>query len=58
MYGVPEIEINFNGWYKSSVRLWPKDARMRSNFLRIKRTPLPSPSVSSLLYDSGHDTVF
>ena len=36
MYGVPEIEINFNGWYKSSVRLWPKDARMRSKFFRIK----------------------
>ena len=58
MYDVPEIEINLNGWYKSSVLLWPKYPRMRSNFLRIKRMPLPSPSVSSVLYDSGHDTVF
>ena len=58
MYDVPEIEINLNGWYKSSVPLWPKYPRMRSNFLRIKRTPLPLPSVSSVLYDSGHDTVF
>ena len=58
MYDVPEIEINFNGWCKSSVQLWPRDPRMRSFFLRIKRTPLPSPSVSSLLYDSGNNTVF
>ena len=31
MYNVPEIEINFDGWYKASVRLWPKSNKIRSN---------------------------
>ena len=44
MYDVPEIEINFNGWYRASVRLWQKSTKMSSNFLDLQRTPLPSPN--------------
>ena len=44
MYDVPEIEINFNDWYRASVRLWPKSTKMSSNFLNLQRTPLPSPN--------------
>ena len=48
MYDVPEKEIDFNGWYKRTARLWPKNSKMRTNFLRWKRTLVPSPTVSSL----------
>lgn len=59
MYDIPEIEINFNGWHKSSVCLWPKSDIARSKFLRIERTPSPSPTYSSSLSDdSGFDIVF
>ena len=48
MYDVPDKEIDFNGWYKRTARLWPKNSKMRSNFLRWKRMLVPSPTVSSL----------
>ena len=57
MYNVPEIEINFDGWYKANVGLWPKSNKIRSNFLRIERTPLPSLASLSSYTDSGFDTV-
>ena len=59
MYDVPEIEINFDGWYRASVCLWPKSTKTRSNFLNLQRTPLPSPTFStSSSNGSGFDTVF
>ena len=59
MYDVPEIEINFDGWYRTSVCLWPKSTKTRSNFLNLQRTPLPSPTFStSSSNDSGFDTAF
>ena len=56
MYDVPEIETNFDGWYKAS--LWPKSTKMTSNFLGLQRTPLPSPTFSTSSLDSGINTVF
>ena len=56
-YNIPMIEIQFDGWFESSVRLWPKDNRARSTFLLLERAPPPSSSISSLS-DSGVDTVF
>ena len=58
MYDVPEIETNFDGWYKASVRLWPKSTKMTSNFLGLQRTPLPSPTFSTSSLDSGINAVF
>ena len=59
MCDVPQTEINFDGWYKASVGLWPKFNKMRSNFLNLQRTPLLSPTVSiSSSTDSGINTVF
>ena len=58
MYDVPKIKINFNRWYEKSIRLSPKNPRMRSHFLRMKRTPTPSSSESDLTYDSVFDTVY
>ena len=56
-YNIPMIEIQFNGWFESSVRLWPKDNSARSNVLLLERRLPPSPSISCLS-DSGVDTVF
>ena len=58
MYDVPEMETNFDGWYKASVRLWPKSTKMTSNFLGLQRTPLPSPTFSTSSLDSSINTVF
>ena len=59
MCDVPQTEINFDGWYKASVGLWPKFNKMRSNFLNLQRTPLLSPTVSiSSSTDSGINTEF
>ena len=33
MYDVSEVKTNFDGWYKASVRLWPKTSKVRSIFL-------------------------
>ena len=58
-YNIPLIEINFDGWFESCVHLWPKNSKMRSNFLLLERTPPPSPSISSFSSsDTGVDTVF
>ena len=53
---VPEIEINFDGWYKTTVQLWPKSTKM--NLLGLQRTPVPSPTFFTSSSDSGIDTVF
>ena len=59
MYDVRGIEINFDGWYKTSVHLWAKSNKMRSNFLNLQITPLPSLTFSiSSSNGSGIDTVF
>ena len=57
-YKIPLIELYFDGWSESSIRLWPENNKMRSNFLLLERTPPPSPSISSFLSGSGVDTVF
>ena len=58
-YNISLIEINFHGWFESCVCLWPKNNKMRSNFLLLERTPQPSPSISSFSSsDAGVDTVF
>ena len=56
-FNVSLIEIQFEGWFENSVRLWPKDSKARENFLLLERTPPPSLSISSPS-DSGIDTVF
>ena len=56
-YNIPLIEINFDGWFKSSVRLWLKSNKARTKFLLLERTPPSSPSLSSKS-DIGVDTVF
>ena len=58
-YNIPLVDIRFDGWYENSVCLWPKHAEQRDHFLWLQRTPLQTPSVSSLSSDdSGFDTVF
>ena len=32
-YNISLTELYFEGWFESSVHLWPKDNKMRSNFL-------------------------
>ena len=44
-YKVPLIELNFDGWFESNVRLWPKINKARSNFLLLERTPPVSPNI-------------
>ena len=56
-YNIPMIQIIFDGWFQTSVRLWPKDNAARENFLLLERTPPISPS-DSFFSDSGIDTVF
>ena len=59
-YDVPRIEIDFNGWYVNSVRLWPESKKVRPHFLMLRRTAPVSPQISfsSGSFDSGIDTVF
>ena len=58
-YNIPQINIRFDGWYENSVRLWPKHTEQREHFLLLERTPLETPSVSSVSSDdSGFDTFF
>lgn len=45
-YNIPLIEIQLVGWFESIVRLWPKNARARSSFLLLGKTPPSSPSIS------------
>ena len=56
-WNIPIIDIDFDEWYENTVWLWPKNNAQRENFWLLERTPLPSPSVSSL-DSSGFDTVF
>ena len=58
-YNIPLIDIRFGVWYENSVRLWTKHTEQRKHLLLLERTPLQTPSVSSLSsVDSGFDTVF
>ena len=58
-YNIPLVDIRCDGLYENSVYLWPKYAEQRDHFLWLQRTPLQTPSVSSLSSDdSGFDTVF
>ena len=55
-YNFPLIEINFDGWFETSVRLWPESKNARSKFILLERTPPPTLSVfsfSSIIDDSG-----
>ena len=57
-YNIPMVDIRFDGCYENSVRLWRKHAGQRKDFLLLEKTPLQTPSVSSLSSDdSGIDTV-
>ena len=47
IYNVPKIDIYFDNWYASSVRLWSETDKARKHFLRIERTPPCSPPISS-----------
>ena len=44
-YNISLIELYFEGSFKSSVCLWPKSNKMRSNLLLLERTPPPSASI-------------
>ena len=59
-YDVLRIEIDFNGWYVNSVRLWRKNKKVRPHFVMLRKTPSVSPQISfsSDTCDSGIDTVF
>ena len=50
-------EVAFDGWHVNSVRLWPKNKKVRLHFLILERTPTVSPQIS-LSDKSGIDTVF
>ena len=56
-YNIHLNEIQFDGWFESSIHLWPKDSRARENSFLLERTPPPLSSNSSQS-DSGVDTVF
>ena len=56
-YNVPVVDIQFDGWFENSSRLWLKDTRQRDSFWLLERTPFQTPSVSSCS-ESGIDTVF
>ena len=59
MYDVPELEINFDDWYKASVCLCSISKKMRSNVLNSQRTPLSSLTFTiSSSNDCGIYTVF
>ena len=58
-YNIPLFDIRFDGWYENNVCLRPKHTKQKDHFLLLQRTPLQTPSVSSLSSDdSGFDTVF
>lgn len=60
-YNILIVDIKFDGWYINSVRLWPKHCEQREYFLIPQRTPLQTPSISSISSsdkDKGFDTVF
>ena len=57
VYDVPRIEIAFDGWYVNSVRLWPRDKKIRPHFSMLERSPPVSPQIS-LSDESVINTVF
>ena len=59
-YDVPRIDIDSNGWYMNSVRLWHKSKKVRPHFLMLRNTPSVSPQISfsSDICDSRIDTAF
>ena len=56
-YNIPMIQIIFDGWFETSVCLWPKDNAARENVLMLERTP-PISRSDSFFSDSGIDTLF
>ena len=56
-WNIAVVEVNFEGWYEPTIYLWPKDNAQTENLLKLERTPLPSPDVSSL-ESSGYGIVF
>ena len=38
-YNVPVVDIQFDGWFENSIRLWLKDTRQRDSFWLLERTP-------------------
>ena len=54
-YRVPFIDTNFNNFYETSVRLWPKIS-VHSNYCLLIKTPTASSSDSS--EEIRYDTVF
>ena len=57
VYDVLKVEIDLDGWYMNSVRLWPKNKKkIRRHFLLLQRTLTVSPQVPS--ESSDNDTVF
>ena len=58
-WNIPVILIDFDCWCQNAVRLWPQNNTQRENVLILERTPLSTPSVSSISIDSsGYNTVF
>lgn len=58
-WNIPVILIDFDCWGQNAVRLWPQNNTQRENVLILERTPLSTPSVSSISIDSsGYNTVF
>ena len=57
-WNVPVILFDFDGWTQNAIPLWPENNTQREKFLFLDRTPLSTPSVSSISLDSGYDTVF
>ena len=49
-YNISLIEINFHGWFESCVCLWPKNNKMKSNFLLLERTEHHSLHQAFLLF--------
>lgn len=56
VYDVLKVEIAFDGWYMNSVRLWPKNKKIRHHFLLLQRTL--SFSLQVLSKSSCDDAVF
>ena len=54
---VPVLDLRFDGWYESSVRLWPKHIEQSECVLLLVRTPLQTLGKCSS-DDCGIDTVF
>ena len=51
-FNIHSIQRNFDGWFESSVCLWPKNNKARSNFLLLERIPSISFSSESGIFDT------